>query len=81
MKTITLKNIPEQVYERLKLQAKMSRRSLNSEIIYWLEKSLGVRPRPTAEETIAKARAIRARIKGIILTDEEISEAKRMGRP
>lgn len=83
MKTITLKNIPEPVYERLKLQAKISHRSLNSEIIYWLEKSLDIRERPSAEETIAKARAFREKIiarGGIMLTSEEIDQAKRSGR-
>ena len=82
MKTITLKNIPDRVYERLKLQAKVSHRSLNGEIIYWLEKSLDIRERPSVEETIAKARAFREKLlsKGVMLTAEEIDEAKRSGR-
>lgn len=42
MATITLKNIPDKLYEQLKHSAKISRRSLNSEIIYNLEKSLGL---------------------------------------
>jgi antitoxin FitA len=79
MKTITLKNIPDRVYERLKLQAKASHRSLNGEIIYWLERSLGIREIPSADETIEKARRFREKIK-IVLTDDEISEAKRAGR-
>jgi hypothetical protein len=79
MKTITLKNIPEPVYERLKLQAKVSHRSLNSEIIYWLEKSLGVQDRSSTEEVIEKARRFREKI-NVFLTDEEITQAKRAGR-
>ena len=35
--TLTLKNIPDDVYERLKLAAEMHRRSLNSEAIVCLE--------------------------------------------
>jgi antitoxin FitA len=30
--TLTLKNIPDAVYDRLKLSAKMHRRSMNSEV-------------------------------------------------
>ena len=35
--TLTLKNIPDDVYLRLKEQAKMHRRSLNREVIVCLE--------------------------------------------
>lgn len=35
MATITLKNIPDRLYERLKYFAKLRHRSLNSEIIGW----------------------------------------------
>lgn len=35
--TLTLKNIPENVYTRLKLSAEVHRRSLNSEAIVCLE--------------------------------------------
>ena len=38
--TLTLKNIPEAVYDRLKLAAQMHRRSLNSEAIVCLESVL-----------------------------------------
>ena len=40
MPTITLKNIPEKLYERLKESAADHRRSLNSEIIVRLEHAL-----------------------------------------
>jgi antitoxin FitA len=35
--TLTLKNIPDDVYERLKLSAQTHRRSMNSEAIVCLE--------------------------------------------
>jgi len=38
--TLTLKNIPDAVYDRLKLAAEMHRRSLNSEAIVCLESVL-----------------------------------------
>lgn len=42
MATITLKNIPDRLYERLKYFAKLRHRSLNSEVIFILEKSVGL---------------------------------------
>ncbi|OJU92558.1 MAG: plasmid stability protein [Burkholderiales bacterium 66-5] len=56
--TLTLKNIPEPVYERLKLAAKTNRRSLNSEAIVCLEAMLlPAAVQPT--ERLARARALR----------------------
>ena len=40
MATITLKNIPDEIYSQLKKTAQRHRRSLNSEIIVCLERSL-----------------------------------------
>lgn len=81
MATITLKNIPDRLYERLKYFAKLRRRSLNSEIIFNLEKSMGL-----AEEDPQKLRqegkALRQRLaKEAQLTDEEIENAISEGRP
>ena len=56
--TITLKNIPDEVYLRLKAAAQSHRRSLNSEAIVCLEAVL-LPGRTTAEEVISRARAIR----------------------
>lgn len=38
--TLTLKNIPDEVYARLKLSAETHRRSMNSEAIFCLEAAL-----------------------------------------
>ncbi|MGC8703572.1 MAG: FitA-like ribbon-helix-helix domain-containing protein, partial [Thiomonas sp.] len=38
--TLTLKNIPDEVYQRLKTSAEIHRRSLNSEAIVCLESVL-----------------------------------------
>lgn len=50
--TLTLKNIPDEVYERLKLSAAVHRRSLNSEAIVCLESVLipGAWPRASASQ-------------------------------
>lgn len=81
MATITLKNIPDTLYERLKHFAKLRHRSLNGEIIYNLEKSVGL-PEEDPEELRKQIAAFRKSIsmKGQ-LTDEEIEKAIHEGRP
>lgn len=41
--TITVKNVPEEIYERIKLQAKVNRRSVNSEIVSIFERTVPTR--------------------------------------
>ena len=43
MATLTIKNIPDEVYEQLKQRAARHRRSVNSEVIVCLEQVLGSR--------------------------------------
>lgn len=45
MSTLVLKNVPEQLHERLKAQAAEHRRSLTQEAIVVLEQGLLTRPR------------------------------------
>jgi len=40
MPTLTLKNIPDDLYTRLKNAAKIHHRSMNSEILYCVERTL-----------------------------------------
>ena len=81
MKAITLKNIPERLLTQLKEEAKNNQRSLNGEILFALQVYLlRKKDRPTAEETIRKAREFRARVKGE-LSIEEIERAINEGRP
>lgn len=40
MTTITVKNIPDDIYEKLKAKANTNRRSINSEIINCIEKNV-----------------------------------------
>ena len=78
--TITLKNIPDEVYFRLKAAAESHRRSLNSEAIVCLEAVL-LPGRTTAEEVIARARAIRETLPKGKFTAKDIDAYKREGRP
>lgn len=78
--TLTLKNIPDTVYERLKVVAAQHRRSLNSEAIVCLEQVL--LPNSTSpQERLARARALRASLtQGAAFTNEDIDAVKREGR-
>lgn len=57
--TLTLKNIPDQLYESLKISARTHRRSLNSEALVCLEAVLLPSQKPAAER-LGRARELRA---------------------
>lgn len=78
--TLTLKNIPDTVYERLKLSAETHRRSLNSEAIVCLEAAL-LPAKPTPTERIARARELRSGLPKIKFRTQDIDAEKRRGRP
>lgn len=75
----TVKNIPEDVYEKLKARAEKNHRSINGEIISVLTAATAFK-HASADEIIARARALRASTGGF-LTDDFIDQAKREGRP
>ena len=78
--TLTLKNIPDGVYERLKASAAIHRRSLNSEAIACLEKVL-MANRTSVEERLARLRQLRASLRTQDFDHELMDELKREGRP
>jgi len=80
MATITLKNVPDELYERLKKSAAENRRSINSEAITCLERMLRI-PAVDPKTFLAEVRAMRRRMKGVWVTDESLNAAKRQGRP
>ena len=80
MATLTLKNIPDDLYELLKEIAAANHRSINGQIIAFLEQALRSTP-IDPEEFLAQARLLRELTSDYILTDEEINRAKRAGRP
>lgn len=77
--TLTLKNIPDEVYERLKRSAELNRRSLNSEAIVCLESVL-VPSRVAPGERLARARSLRADLSAGKFQAQDIDELKRQGR-
>lgn len=79
MSSVTIKNIPEPLYGRLKEAAARNRRSLNAEVILRLERSLGSAP-VDAEPFLARARAVREAGRAPYLTDEALRAAREEGR-
>jgi plasmid stability protein len=79
--TLTLKNIPQELYERLKQSAVEHRRSINSEILVCLERAL-YSERVDPQAVLARADALRERAALSPFTDELLTEARaRMARP
>lgn len=77
--TLRLKNIPDELYRRLKESAASNRRSLNSEVIVRLESVL-VPGRVTVSERLSRACALRASLPNMNFGAEEIDEFKREGQ-
>ena len=74
--TLTLKNIPDEVYERLKVAAEMHRR----EAIVCLESVL-TPTKIAPSERLARARQLRAELGKTKFRAREIDTQKRQGRP
>jgi len=80
MPAITLKNIPDEIYERLKASASAHHRSLNMEAVACLEQVL-LPTRATAQDHLARARQLRATQKPGKFKTRDIAEAIHRGRP
>lgn len=76
---MTLKNIPDTLYERLKAAAAAHRRSMNSEAIVCLEAVLMPTKLP-ANERLARARKLRSALAQRTFHADDIDLAKREGR-
>ncbi len=79
MATITVKNIPDNLYEEIKKKAKYHRRSLNKEIIFCLESATGREP-VDVDSLINQARHLREKIT-FRISQKELSLLKKAGRP
>lgn len=78
--TITLKSIPDDLYERLKQRAMAHHRSINSEVIVCLERAVqGDRVDP--DSFLPKLEALQKKAKLPPLTEKVLREAKNQGRP
>ena len=79
MTNLTIKNIPQGLYQRLKSSAEAGRRSLNGEVIHRLEQSVGTAP-SDGEALVAEIRVVRERPVLPYLTDEALRRAREEGR-
>ena len=80
MTTTTIRNIPNEVYQKVKERAIANKRSVNSEIVFILENAVDEQ-NSSSEEKLARIRKFRAKTAGKVkLTESEISAAKRDGR-
>ncbi len=77
--TLTLKNIPDAVYARLKASAQANRRSLNSEAIVCLEAVL-LPDQGSVAQQLERARALRHSLRAEDFTIEGVDALKRAGR-
>jgi len=80
-RSLTLKNLPDDLYGRLKQAAQQHRRSLNNEAIVCLEAALPVKE-ISAAERLEAIRALRQSLPPeAAFTPEQIDAFKRQGRP
>ena len=81
MATLTIKNLPDEIYAALSRTAKRNRRSINNEAMVHLEKALADEDRDI-DRTLERIRRNRAKLseKGVWLTDEFLEFAKNEGR-
>ena len=80
MPTLTVKNIPDDLYARLKRRAEMNRRSINSEIIMCIERTVRS-TRIDPETVLVRARKLREKSGDYIITEDAFNQAKTTGRP
>ena len=80
MTTFTVKNIPPDLYKKLKMSADMNRRSINSEIIICIEKTVDSQA-IDSEKLLYKARKLRSHTANHPVTNQELTQIKSVGRP
>ena len=79
MATITVKNIPDDLYARLKETATIHRRSINSEIIFCIENTINSK-QIHPEDFIKQIDTFYQDIDVPPLTEEKLQEYKESGR-
>jgi antitoxin FitA len=76
----TIKNLPDDLYRKLKEVARIHHRSINSELINCLEMVLAPRKLSVAER-LQRARSLRRQVPAGRVTPEDIEDAIDSGRP
>lgn len=77
--TFTVKNIPTDIYDKLKKSAQLNRRSINSEILVCIERAVSSQ-KIDPESVIRRARTLREKTRLYNVSANEITEVKKTGR-
>ncbi len=80
MPALTIKNIPDTLYEQLKSAADQHRRSINSEVLVCLENAL-VAKKTDPSDRLKRIEQLRASIKPNSISVDDIDLAIDNGRP
>lgn len=80
MPALTIKNIPDTLYEQLKSAADLHRRSINSEVLVCLEQAL-IAKKTNPNDRLRRIEQLRTSIKPNIVTADDIDQAIENGRP
>jgi len=79
MPSITIKNVPDEIYDKIKENAALNYRSINSEILYCLNKALNPKT-INSEKIIAHVEEMQAKYKLTPLTEQILTNSKNSGR-
>ena len=79
MVTLTIKNMPEELYERIKTQAKNNHRSINKEVISIIEGAFTIPP-IDVKATLERTRKIRELTAHYLINNKEMTKWKNEGR-
>lgn len=79
MVTLTIKNVPPEIYERIKIQAKNNHRSINGEVISILEQAISIPP-IDVKTVLEQTKKIREMTAHYVITADEIEALINEGR-
>lgn len=80
MPNMTIKNLPDDLYEKLKERAQEHGRSINNEVIFCLKRALRSSP-IDPEAFLARVDALQKKMSLPPLTDKILRKAREEGRP
>ncbi len=80
MPGFTLRNIPDDLFNNLKQNAEIHKRSINSEILFCLESAL-LPKKLTPSERLNRVESLRSTIPAGVISCNDINDAINSGRP
>ena len=79
MPALTIKNVPDDLYNELKYVAKQHHRSINSEVIVSLKRVL-LPQKTSSEDVLSSIQTLRSQITPDVITTDDIDQAINEGR-